>query len=358
MSLLLGIDIGTSSVKAVSPGWNTITFDLTSGTSGAAWSGTIDGLYIDPMNATGIFKIDYVRLSTVIPTSPNNIPPQLAITSPSFISGPDYATTIANNPWDMDDSGDVTTQYNTVGGTFSGGVYTGTNPNGNSDPGVVLNVPTPINTKQFKYMTYRMKLDGQFNTDTGGSVARVIWWTTIPQESSTSNDIVFYEGYQTVSFDLNKIKLEPGSPVWSGSAPKVFRLDPHEFTTPRTFHVDYVMLTGDTTANSSFNIRYNTSDGDGAAPTPQFFFDNDANGFNGTPITCTSSTSVAALGNFDVFLPMAIRYSPPPPVSPVGSTCTWDTSSVPNGTYYIYGLASDGADTAQIYSQTPVVVSH
>jgi hypothetical protein len=28
------------------------------------------------------------------------------------------------------------------------------------------------------------------------------------------------------------------------------------------------------------------------------------------------------------------------------------------GTYYIYGVVSDGTDTARIYSQTPVVVSH
>jgi hypothetical protein len=350
---------GMTGFKAVSPGWNTITFDLTSGTSGAAWSGTIAGLYIDPMNATGAFKIDYVRLSTVIPDSPDNIPPQLNITSPSFISGPDYATTVVGDAWDMSESSDVTTQYNTVGGSFSGGIYTGTNPNGNFDPAVVLRQTALIDTNRFKYFTYRMQLDGAFNTDTGGSVSRVVWWTTIPAQASTSNDIVVYEGFQTVSFDLNKIKLEVGSPTWSASAPKVFRLDPHEFTTQRTFHVDYVMLTGDSTANSSFDIRYQTSDGDGAAPAPQFFFDNNASGFDGTAITCTANAaSVAAVGAFNVFLPLITYFVPPPPVSPTGLTCTWNTSNVPNGTYYIYGLVSDGTDTAQIYSQTPVVVSH
>ena len=138
----------------------------------------------------------------------------------------------------------------------------------------------------------------------------------------------------------------------------MFRLDPHEFTTQRTFHVDYVMLTGDSTANNSFDIRYNTSDGDGAAPTPQFFFDNNASGFDGTAITCTNVAAAAAVGTSKVFLPLITHYAPPPPVSPAGSTCTWNTSNVPNGTYYIYGLVSDGTDTARIYSQTPVVVSH
>jgi hypothetical protein len=354
-----GTPFGISGLKAVSAGWNTITFDLTSGTSGAPWSGSIAGLYFDPMNAAGAFKIDYVRLSTAIPTSPDNIPPQLSISSPSFISGPDYATTVMNDPWDMSESTDITTQYNTVGGSFSGGVYSATNANGNFDPGIMLHVATPINTSRFKYMTYRMKLDGQFNTDTGGSVSRILWWTTIPQEASITNDIVVYEGYQVVSFDLNKIKLEAGSPTWASGAPKVFRLDPHEFTTQRTFHVDYVMLTGDSTANSSFDIRYQTRDGDGVAPSPQFFFDNNASGFNGTAISCANSASAAAVGGgFNVFLPLITYYAPLPPVSPTGSTCTWNTSNVPNGTYYIYGLVSDGTDTARIYSQTPVVVSH
>ena len=200
-----GTAYGSTGFKAVSPGWNTITFDLTSGTSGAPWSGSIAGLYLDPMNATGEFKIDYVRLSTVIPDSPNNIPPQLNITSPSFISGPDYATTVVGDAWDMSESSDVISQYNTLGGSFSGGIYTGTNPNGNFDPAVVLRQAGLIDTSRFKYFTYRMQLDGAFNTDTGGSVARVVWWTTIPAQASTSNDIVIYEGFQTVSFDLNKI---------------------------------------------------------------------------------------------------------------------------------------------------------
>jgi hypothetical protein len=348
-----GTPFGISGFKAVSAGWNTITFDLTSGTSGAPWSGTITGLYLDPMNATGAFKIDYVRLSTVVPTNPDNIPPRLNITAPSFISGPDYATTVVGNAWDMSDSADISSQYNIVGGSFSGGVFTGTNANGNRDPGIAMRVTTPIDTNRFKYATYRMQLDGQLNTDTGGSVSRLIWWTTIPQQASISNDIVVYEGNQTVSFDLSKIKLEAGSTSWTSSAPKAFRLDPHEFLTQRTFHVDYVMLTGDSTANSRFDIRYQSS-----TPNVQFFYDTNASGFNGAAITCNANSAVLAANSSKVFLPLVIRYSATPPVQPSGATCTWNTSNVPPGTYYIYGLASDGIDTAQIYSQTPVIVSH
>jgi hypothetical protein len=352
----VGVAPGSTGFRQLQAGWNIVTFDLTAGTSGTPWSGSIQGLMFDPMNATGAFQIDYVRLSTVDPSSPNNIPPQLAITSPSFISGPDYATTVVSNPWDMNDSADLK-GINVTGASFGSGIYNATNTSG--DAALMLNVTTPIDTSRFKYVTYRMQVDGQKDT-TLGSVARFFWWTTIPEQASVTNDNVVYEGFQTVSFDLTKIKLENVSPLtWAASNPKVFRLDPHEFPTPRAFHVDYVMLTGDMTAGNSFDIRYQASDGDGAAPVPQFFFDNNASGFDGTAITCSANAaSVAAEGAFKVFLPTIKRESPVPPVSPAGATCTWNTSNVPNGTYYIYGLVNDGTDTAQIYSQTRVVVSH
>ena len=195
----------------------------------------------DPMNATGAFQIDYVRLSTVDPSTPDNIPPQLAITSPSFISGPDYATTVVGNSWDMDDAADVTTQYNTWR-KLQRRVYNATNTNGNFDPAVVLHVTTPIDTSRFKYVTYRMKSMDKIRYRAARS--RASFGGRPSQQQASSNDNVVYEGFQTVSFDLNKIKLEAGSPIWAASTPKVFRLDPHEFTTPRTFHLDYVMLTG------------------------------------------------------------------------------------------------------------------
>jgi hypothetical protein len=346
---------GSTGFKQLQAGWNTVTFDLTSGTSGTPWSGSIQGLMFDPMNATGAFQIDYVRLSTVDPSSPDNIPPQLAITAPSFISGPDYATTVVGNAWDMNDTVDVK-GANVTGESFSNGIYNATNTSG--DPALTLHVTTLIDTSRFKYVTYRMQLDGQKDT-TLGSVARFFWWTTKPENASVTNDNVVYEGYQTVSFDLTKIKLESFSPLtWAASSPKVFRLDPHEFPTPRAFHVDYVMLTGDNAASNSFNIRYQSRDGDGPAPTPQFFFDTNASGFNGTAITCANAASAAAVGDFKVFLATIQADAPTPPVSPSGSTCTWNTSNVPNGTYYIYGAVNDGTDTTRTYSQTPVVVSH
>jgi hypothetical protein len=168
---------------------------------------------------------------------------------------------------------------------------------------------------------------------------------------------VIYEGFQTISFDLNKIKLEPGFfATWANSAPIKFRFDPHEFASPHAFHLDYVMLTGDSTANASFDIRYQASK---AGSTVQFFADSDTNPDNGggTAISC-AAVNTAAVGDFQVFLPLAMRFAATPPVVPEGSTCRWNTSGVAAGSYYIHSVTTDGTDTTSNYSQTPVVVSH
>ncbi|MEO7912475.1 MAG: hypothetical protein ABIV47_22740, partial [Roseiflexaceae bacterium] len=247
--------------------------------------------------------------------------------------------------------------------SFSGGIMNATNVPGTSncgvlcgDPQVTLRTSGAINAGKYKYFTYRMQLDGKQDT-INGSVARILWWSTKPEQASTSRSWVINEGFQTLSFDLTKIRLESGFfATWANSAPIVFRFDPHEFAAPRAFHLDYVMLTGDSTANASFDIRYQTT---GAGATAQFFADADTNPDNGggTAISCAAAQT-AAVGDFQLFLPLIMHFSAAPPVEPVGSTCRWNTSGVAAGTYFIHSVTSDGTDTTSAYSQTPVIVSH
>jgi hypothetical protein len=264
----------------------------------------------------------------------------------------------------MSEASDVAATHDLNAGSisFSGGIMNATNVSGTSncgvlcgDPQVTLRTSGAINTSRYKYFTYRMQLDGKQDT-VNGSVARILWWSTKPEQASISRSWVIYEGFQTISFDLSKIKLEPGFfATWANSAPIVFRFDPHEFAAPHAFHLDYVMLTGDSTANASFDIRYQTS----AGATPQFFADTDTNPDNGggTAISC-ATVQAAAVGDFEVFLPLITRFGAAPPVEPEGSTCRWNTSGVAAGSYYIHSVTSDGTDTTSAYSQTPVVVSH
>jgi hypothetical protein len=363
----IGEPFKASGFIAVSPGYQTITFDLTAGGTGSSgsWSGTVQGLYFDPMIATGAFKIDYVRLSTTAPSAPDNTLPITRITAPSYVSGPDYATTELNNAWDMSESSDVATYDDLNAGSisFSNGIMNATNVPGTSncgvpcgDPQVTLRTSGAINASRYKYFTYRMQLDGKQDT-VNGSVARVLWWSTKPEQASATASWVIAEGFQTVSFDMTKIKLEADAfKTWQNSAPIVFRFDPHEFAAPHAFHLDYVMLTADSTANASYDIRYQTS---GGSATVQFFADTDTNPDNGggTAITCAGANSIAA-GSKTIFLPLINRFSASPPVTPAGSTCRWNTSGVAAGSYYIHSITSDGTDTTSAYSQTPVVVSH
>jgi hypothetical protein len=427
---------GQSAFTSLASGWNIVTVDLNangSGKNGAAWSGQIEGFYLDPMVASGPFKIDFIRLSknpTAIPItwdgtglsgnvnilvgtasdgsdaatiatgvsasggsytwntslpggtyhvfvrqsgnnvggSPVTLPvaatPQLNITAPSYISGPDYATTVAGNAWDMSDSADLK-GVNLINSGFSSGIYSAANAVGNGDPQVILNVPTAIDSSKFRYATYRMQIDtmpSPFNAP----VARYLWWAGRPEDASTTQDIVVYQGYRTVSYDLTQIPLDPEAKTgansnqpWTSRNPTVYRFDPHEYTDSHTFRLDYLMLTGNDQATQSFDIRFEASASDGATPSIQFFYDSNASGLNGTPITCgAAAAAVAPAATNTVFMPLIMRTVPPPPVVPTGATCRWNTAGVPNGTYYVYGVAANGPSSYSVYSQTPVEIKH
>ncbi len=430
-----GSQYGQSAFVSLTPGWNIVTSDLNAGgtgKNGAAWSGKIEGFYIDPTtNLPGPFKIDFIRLSknpTAIPItwdgnglsgsasilvglasdgsdaapiasgvsasggsytwntslpggtyhifvrqggsnvggSPLTLPvaatPQLSITAPSYISGPDYATTVAGNPWDMNDSADAKTN-NVTNVSFSNGILSGANTN--NDPQILLNVPTAIDSSKFRYATYRMQVD-TMASPLNAPVARYFWWAGRPEDASTSEDIVVYQGYRTVSYDLTRILLDLAAKLtatanqpWTSRNPTVFRLDPHEYTGSYGFKVDYVMLTGNDQAGQSFDIRYVASASDGATPRVQFFYDADNTGFDGTAITCAANmASNAATGTNRVYLPLAEHILASPPISPAGVACRWNTANVPNGTYYVYGVATNGPSSYRVYSQTPVEVKH
>lgn len=358
-----GAPFAGSAFQTVNPGWNTLVFDLTAGGQGSmgSWSGAIQGLYFDPMMVTGAFQIDYVRLSSVRLPNPDNTPPMLQITAPSYVSGPDYAATEMGDPWDMSNASDVTKTSALGAVSFDNGVLTAVgNCSGDacSDPQVVLHVGPRINTSKYKYATYRMKIDslsGVFPE----SVARFLWWSSIPEQASTSRDIVVYEGWRTVSIDLTKVKLEPSAfATWSNSNPTLFRFDPHEESRPRTLHIDYVMLTGDNQANGSFDIRYNASDAEKQNLTTKFYYDSDAQGFDGQPITCASTTQVSIPDSkYKLFLP-TLTQAGAVGSAVSGDTCRWNTSNVAAGSYYIYGVTTDGTNTTRVYSQTPLIVTH
>ena len=278
-----------------------------------------------------------------------NNPPLITVTDPNETDGEDFATTVLSNPWDMNESADVAATGNVTGITFSGGVFSGTNaPPFISDPNVILynSSTTVIDTSKYRFLTYRMQLDGPYGLGQG-SVARVFWSSTINADASlmtTTKDIIAWPGtvpgtpgFVTYTVDLGQLstvtngglELAGTQQVWGAANIRHFRIDPHEFTAARSFHIDYVRLAAMREArNGSFVIRYVASDADpaDAGATVKLYYAPDKNPANRQLIV--SSLPLSADRQY-----------------------MWDTSSVAPGIYYIYGEVNDGLNINGLYSQ-------
>jgi hypothetical protein len=110
-----------------------------------------------------------------------------------------------------------------------------------------------------------------------------------------------------------------------------FRLDPHEFCDGRQFFFDDVKITADWTANGSFPIEWSLADTDNS-PSVSLYYDTNSLGYDGTLITTLSGVPAGA-GSY-----------------------TWNTTSVANGTYWIYARIDDGTNVNTSYAGGPVIV--
>jgi hypothetical protein len=268
-----------------------------------------------------------------------NSPPSIEVTNPSPTSGDDYATTVLGNAWDMSSSADIqlTGLDHLTNISFSGGLMHATNTS--NDPIVTLlyntNNAVPIDTSRFRYLTYRLQVDGPYDLG-AGSVARVIWSSQVSSPAAVSQDIIVLPGMNSYTVDLAPLStapdggLEPGSgELWTAGPKRYLRLDPHEFPTPRTFHIDDVKLTAKPVGAASFNIRFAAADADADATTVSLYYDADTNPGNGK--TLIASGIPATAGQF-----------------------VWNTAGVPQGEYYISAEASDGIQVIGRYSTVPL----
>ena len=306
-----------------------------------------------------------LELDNTVITSPSfviNSPPSTSIISPSFTSGPDYATVVIGNAWDMNDLNDISQTFNIENLRIVNGILHGISTGVNRDPILFLNGPQkiPINSNSYYYFTYRMR-DLKMQDIAGGSVARVFWKHQQTDVISTTEDIIIFDNWKTVTIDLRKAILEPGSRIWSSAAVDLLRFDPNEFISPRNFEIDDIKLTGNSRVNSTFTVGYNASDLDGATPQMQFFYSGNPNGTNAIPFICTIvTTPPPTIGPHNIYLPLVLKDAVFGGNSSIGSpqSCTWNVSQVPAGTYYIVIEGSDGMDTVRRISDAPVEIFH
>jgi len=271
--------------------------------------------------------------------------------SPSMTSGEDYATTVLNNPWDMNDSEDITYNANLDSISFESNIYTATTST--NDPYFWLNTDLDnnktIDTSKYRYATFTMKVepDGYGNIKdkvARGWMSRIVWWNKgIIEDGSVTNDIVLFEGVNTYSIDLTsdvlelKDKTDLSQTGWLANRYNTyFRFDPLETEQNTQIHIYDFKLTATPMPdkNNKFTIEFTLADKENENMIVEFYRDDDLNGFDGIKIGSETYTSGV-------------------------HSYTFDTSKLPNGEFYIYAIVKDSAgNISKHYAEVPISIKN
>lgn len=293
--------------------------------------------------------------------------PLIELHAPSLVSGPDYATEVLGNPWDMSSADDIANLGNPVaqknfrnesfaGGRFQAEAYIPASAPPSqieSDVQVWLNVDpsTPIDSTKYRYLTYVMEIDetGYGNisdkvSNEGGWVSRVVWWNDgIEIDGSATNDNVIYEGSRAYSVDLGDISvLEPADdfPLQAGwnyeSTWSFFRIDPAEVNDPTIFWLDDVKLTGKPapTRDQQYTVDFTVTDGDSSAVAISIFTSTDR---EGSGVQLVWGPQNLAPGRHEVTL----------------NTAGWGSSDL-----FLSVRADDGVNVSETYSVVPITFAY
>jgi hypothetical protein len=350
----------SSSLQSASTGMSQLTWDLSTFPD---WNGQVTGLRFDPAggltpSGTPIqVEVGPVTLTTsgadvrvFSSNSPGplviNTAPQIQITAPSMTSGPDFATTVLGDPWDMSNQQDIIRVVNTTG-SFANGILSGVSPPPptGGDPQVEINLRNQrIDTQRFRYATLRYGLDDSMDTPERrarpwrekfgeGWVGRFIWWGPGGPgvDSCTTAPTVTEPIPYTYSVDLGTIPIEPdcgpqGRP-WLSSNVTTLRFDQHEIGPATGWYIDYFLLTAVQEVTTLLNIFW-TAQEPNAGQTAQvdLFYSPVNTGAGLTPI----ATVPAARGMY-----------------------AWSMAGLPRGKYYIIARIRDGLNTNQRISEAP-----
>ena len=294
----------------------------------------------------------------------------LTILSPSYDSGEDYAESVVGNPWDFDSAADVTNitdvgeyrddiwrQFSNPsfafdsgsvegGRTFSASADSPLPGNTESDVQLHLNIPdnNPIDTRKYRYVTYRMWIDSSNYTTISDKVFRgwvsrpfTYWNDSRELTAFTAGYVkghVTYEGWHTYTFDMwSDNILETGTLFRDYGTIKNARLEPGEFDVDTNFKVDYLKLTAENVStNNQYQIKYNIADVDSSLFTVDFYYDTDDSGFDGVYIGTENGVNLGI------------------------NSYTWNTQGLPDGQYYIYMVVNDGFARSTRYSSVGINV--
>jgi hypothetical protein len=316
--------------------------------------------------------------------------PVLTFTSPSPDgSSDDFATTVLGNAWDMNALTDldyyvnntatpagsgineglsVTTISDAVDETGAAvGPFTALMANNsalgdpyiyplwyNTSPVVGRGVSNKIDANKYHILTIEAGLPNRARDVNAGSIARVLWQVEGERgnggtpKHNVSGDILFnhragYNVMTRITADMSTLALEtdsgasPSTTGWRGTI-ESFRFDPYEqFGTAglanQAWWIKRIKLAANErfTSGTTYNITWSYTDSTSSGPTLTLSYDTDTDPSSGL------TTIVSG-------------------ISPSAGSYSWNTSGVPNGTYYIYASYSDGYNANGSYSRWPIIV--
>ena len=283
-----------------------------------------------------------------------NAAPEAYFTAPTQLTGRDYATA-AGNPWDMNSAADIVNLQASfpavlrqflnpsfVNGIFQAQADVPLPGNNESDAQVHLNIPAgnPIQTTQYRYLTYRIGADAsQYPSISDrifrGWVTRPVFWSSqVPGSLASFRAHILYEGMQTYTMDLwDTAAIETGPAFQALPIVDTLRIDPLETPIYTWFFLDSVYLTSESTAaQNRYPISFVTDDADNSTQNVSLYYDTDTSGYNGTLI--------ANLGD----------------LTNGSHQYTWNTANIRPGRYYIYLVSRDPLNAKRVYAPVPLIV--
>jgi hypothetical protein len=298
--------------------------------------------------------------------------PIAEIVAPSYVSGEDWATTVAGDPWDMDSVGDIDpNETQTLNYSASGGVLDIVNNDDGNDPceGAWPHRPLGLNlhgrridTSKYRYFTYRYKVDDAPDQGDGG-VSRVRWLDTDAWAAGRTDDISLYnDGWNTYKIDLATVDLEAEPWPWQSYNYNALHIIAHESHDPWTSHLDWVKLTAENEARGAYTVGWNLHNVTEVDKTT-ICWDDDNNPDNGVVSgSCQEVTEPVPgtpeppPGPLYTYVPLVTRYYGSGALE-VEAEHQFTVSTIgltPGQRYYIVVRLEDGPHTVDWYSELPV----
>ncbi|RPI29164.1 MAG: hypothetical protein EHM70_15970 [Chloroflexota bacterium] len=317
--------------------------------------------------------------------------PVATFEKPSYTSGVDYATQ-TGNAWDMNNASDVLSMECIIASFLDGllsfdtysfesqppgcvNISTPTFPV--TDPKIYLPVSTPIDTTQYRYLSFYMKAGGPWQNVPEGMIVRWIWLT---QGTSGRQDYRCHQVSYGIPFDVvwreihvdlfaesNGVPEEnagecPGMVAWRDGGPVLnLRFDPNENIMGQTMHqdIDWIRLTkmDEATRGKVFPIVVTLNIPWSELVSNTLYYTTNVSDPDQSVVQLYTSPTGAPSGML-VYLPLVTTQNSGGIIPSSGSrTFYWNTGAVSPGEYYICMTTSTSFGAGPTYcSEAPVSV--